>query len=433
MRRDNGIILGEDLTLNTDTRVTGLNNNVLVVGSTGFHKTRGVVMPNLAQMNSSYIITDPKGDLLKQFGNLFLENGYKVKVLDMINGKNSMHYNPFLYFRNNTDLEKLAHNIAHTVKSERDPYWHIAGEKMIKAALAYVNYFEENKSLAHVSYLVNGGVNNSRLAEARKRAVAEMAFKEEVSFESFENEKYVMRCIDEAMTVSGVSTTNSCIISTAINALHPYSNETAREINNGEDEMNLHDIPEEKTALFVTLSDTDSTMYSFANLFFTQCFDTLFDDARKYPGNTLPYPVTFVMDDFFSICDIPDFPRIISNCRSRNIRMMIIAQNEAQIEARYAKEASTVISNCATYIFTGCNDLEMALRISRRTNLPADEILSMPQSKQWVFVSGRQPYYINKFDIRKHPNYRRINDSNRYFDNAAFLNQIRGKVTEMVR
>ncbi len=439
----NNIILSasEFLTMNSRPAKwwTGRNKNVVVIGDSGSGKTRYNVKPNLMQMNSSYVVTDPKGTVLTECGKMLHDNGYKIKVLNTINFKKSMHYNPFVYIHSEKDILKLANTIIVNTKGEGDKagedFWVKAERLYYTALIAYIHFecLEEEKNFETLLALIDESQANET-DENYKNPV-------DLLFDDLAREKprcFAVRQYRKYKLAAG-KTAKSIMISCGAR-LAPFDIEEVRNLMS-HDELELDTLGDEKTALFVIMSDTDDTFNFIIAMMFTQLFNTLCEKADDFYGGRLPVHVRCLIDEFANIGEIPRFDKLIATIRSREISATIFLQAQSQLKTRYKEAADTIISNCNTRIFLGGTDKNTLKDMSEllgketidmynesksrgtsvshgqnyqksgRDLMSPDEIFRMDGRKCIVLLKGCYPFLSDKYDITKHPNYSRLMDA----------------------
>ena len=405
----NTMILANDQYYSLDCHKTQLNNNVLVVGSSGAGKTRSIVTPNLLQATGSYVISDPKGNLYKQYGNYLKRQGYIVKCLDFANPGRSIGYNPLEYIRNSQDIVKVAYmlvyNSKHTGARSVDPFWDEAGTLLLASLIGYVLEAYDNKkdwTLETVVKLLCAGKRTEGYMGGRKNKLQAMMDSHEYNYPGS------WACGEFAKADVAGDKTFNCILITLTAVLGSLGSMEVRKLF-GKDEVDISSVGRRKTALFVVVSDTDRSMDVFANLFFTQAMNELCRYAdEKCPNCALPVPVRFILDDFATNCRIAEFPRMIASIRSRKISTMLMIQSEAQLEDGYGADGKTIIGNCDTYIYLGGNDTATAAAIAERSDMPLQDILNMPVGYNWLFRRGQAPSFNRNFNLEAYLRARRI-------------------------
>ncbi len=460
---DNNILLTQTERLQLNGRPSSpnyaRNKNVLVVGGSGSGKTRFFVKPNLMQMNASVVVTDPKGTIIIEMGKL-LQRGvpkldgsgnivkdkkgktvyesYNIKVFNTIDFECSMHYNPFAYFEREEDILKFVTNLMTNTKGEGassgEDFWQKAEQLLYVSLISYIFLFapEEEQNIGLLLDLIDS-CETSEEDEDFKNAM-DLIFDE---IEAEDPENFALKEYKKFKLAAG-KTMKSILISCAAR-LAPFDIPRIREITSY-DEMGLDMIGEERTALFVIISDTDSTFNFLVSIMYAQLFDLLCDKALKVYHGELPIHVRFILDEFANIGKIPDFQKKISVIRSRNISASIILQSKSQLKAIYKDDMTTIIDNCDSYLFLGgsgketLKDLEeslgketidmMTTSVTKGTteshnmnysiighNLKTqDEIFVMPRTKCILMLSGVNPFYSDKFDITKHKRYKYLSD-----------------------
>ena len=382
------LILAQDQYYSLDCYETQLNNNVLVVGTSGAGKTRSIVSPNLLQATGSYIVTDPKGNLYNKYGDYLREQGYDVKKLDFTNPMDSAHYNPFRYIKDQQDIIKIAHALLNQRDMSNfrgDFFWDDASEILLQAVISYMveGEREEDRTLYKMMRLLD--ICNTG-TPTYGESTLEMKINRVYAYNS---QSFAMRQYNK-FKIGAERTVKSILIS-AYAKLGKYDSPALNEMMKTDD-VDLEGIGKRKTALFVVVSDTDRSLDGLVNIFFTQAMNVLCNYADKEcKDNMLPVPVRFIMDDFATNCAIVDFQKMIASIRSRGISVMLMIQAEAQLSAMYGPDAKTIIGNCDTYVYLGGNDIETAEQIAKRCNILTERILYMPIGTNWIFRRGQRP------------------------------------------
>lgn len=386
------MVIAEGCKYSLDDYATKVSNNVLIVGSVGCGKTRNIVSPNIYEAIGSYVITDPKGNLYKNFGDYLRSKGYDVKLLDFVNPEQSVKYNPFGYIKNTQDIFKISHAIVYSNKdatNSRDPYWEELSVCFLNALIGLL--YEKDKAetttdkcnIRNILGLLQDGVRkDEEFCDTRLTAI----FREH-------QHRYPDSWACKQFANCGFTPprTYECIRSTLVGRLNSF-NTVEFEIMLGANDFTFRDIVNKKTAVFVTVSDTDRSLDGIVNLFYTQAMNELcnYADTECY-DNRLPIPVRFILDDFATNCKINEFPRMISSFRSRAISVMLMIQAESQLTACYGDDAQTIISNCDTYAYLGGNDPKTQREVSERADRPFREIAFMPIGDCLVFRRGNKP------------------------------------------
>ena len=404
------LILGKGQYYSKDGIKTQLNNNVLVVGTSGAGKTRSIVMPNLLQADGSYVVSDPKGSLSKGMGPYLESLGYKVIRMDFIHPERSTRYNPLAHIRNTRDIQKLAHNIVYEMNigsgegkrgGSYDPFWDKASEMLITSILGYVMENDEipvnKKNLITVKEYIkkanrkdgNSVRSKSEMDELMYRHKLRMAAKGIESWAATRYDDYNCSPDKTHQTINITSISNFSMIDTL----------ETRKMVCGND-IYFEQIGNEPTVVFVEVCDSDRSMDFLVNLFYSQLMNALCDYADNYCENSrLPVPVQFILDDFATNARIDNFQNMIANIRSRGISAMIMVQSESQLKAGYDEDAKTIVDNCNSYVYMGGMDTELTKDISIRADKPSKYILNMPIGYSWIFRRGQEPVYCRNFDI----------------------------------
>ncbi len=373
---------------------TRLNNNVLVVGGSGTGKTRTIVTPNLHEAVGSYVISDPKGDLYKKYAGYLREKGYQTELVDFAHPEQSAHYNPLHNVRTTQDILKIASVLVNAkISVGVDPYWDSMTIILLSAIIAYMlETGYQPCNFSSVLKLVREGERMNDDCKSSKLADRFNALKKQnpdswacAQFENVNQTPYK---------------TYDTIRSTLAAKFASFDTQELQSMME-ENDIDFAAIGQEKTAVFVTVSDTDRSMDSLVNMFFTQTMQALCDYAdNACPNNRLPVPVRFILDDFATNCRIEEFPRMISSIRSRGISVMLMIQAESQLRQGYGHDGKTIISNCDTYVYLGGNDVETAQAVSVRCDKSLKQVLYMPVGSCWVFRRGSQPVYTKLLDAK---------------------------------
>ena len=427
------------------------NKNILVVGGSGSGKTRFFLKPNLMQMHSSYVVTDPKGTVLVECGKMLEKNEYDIKVLNTINFKKSMHYNPFAYLRSEKDILKLVQTIMANTKGEgeksTEDFW-CKAERLYYTALIGYLYYEAPEEEQNFETLL-AFIDASEVREEDEN------FKNAVDyiFEALEKEKpshFAVKQYRKYKLAAG-KTAKSILISCGAR-LAPFDIEELKNLMEY-DEMGLDTIGDKKTALFIIISDTDDTFNFVVAMMYTQLFNLLCDKADDVYGGRLPVHVRCLLDEFSNIGQIPKFEKLIATIRSREISASIILQAKSQLKAIYKDNADTITGNCDSELFLGGKEGTTIKELSEnlgketidlyntsetRSNqksfglnyqklgkelMSRDELKVMDGGKCILEIRGARPFYSDKFDITKHKNYKLLSDYNKKnaFDIEKYL------------
>lgn len=414
------------------------NKNVLVIGGSGSGKTRFYVKPNLMQMHSSYVVTDPKGTLVLECGKMLYENGYDIKILNTINFKKSMKYNPFAYLRSEKDILKLVQTIIANTKGDGEKagedFW-VKAEKLYYTALIGYIYYEAPEEEKNFKTLLDM-IDASEVREDDETYMNPI----DRLFEALEKKDpshFAVKQYKKYKLAAG-KTAKSILISCGAR-LAPFDIRELREIMS-EDELELDKIGDRKTALFVIISDTDDTFNFVVSIMYSQLFNLLCDKADDVYGGRLPVHVRCLLDEFANIGLIPKFEKLIATIRSREISASIILQAQSQLKAIYKDHADTIVGNCDSTLFLGGKEKTTVKELSEtlgketidlyntsetRSNqksfglnyqktgkelMSQDEITVMDGGKCIYQLRGVRPFLSDKLDITKHKNYKLLED-----------------------
>ncbi|AGU78194.1 VirD4-like conjugal transfer protein, CD1115 family [Streptococcus intermedius] len=427
------------------------NKNVLVIGGSGSGKTRFYVKPNLMQMHSSYCVTDPKGTIVIECGKMLEDNGYEIKILNTINFKKSMKYNPFAYIRSEKDILKLVQTIIANTKGEGEKagedFW-VKAEKLYYTALIGYIFYEaprEEKNFATLLDMIDASEvreDDETYMNPIDRLFEALEKKEPTHFAVKQYKKYKL---------AAGKTAKSILISCGAR-LAPFDIRELRDLMS-EDELELDTLGDRKTALFVIISDTDDTFNFVVSIMYSQLFNLLCDKADDVYGGRLPVHVRCLLDEFANIGLIPKFEKLIATIRSREISASIILQAQSQLKAIYKDNADTIVGNCDSTLFLGGKEKTTLKELSEtlgketidlyntsetRSNqksfglnyqktgkelMSQDEITVMDGSKCIFQLRGVRPFLSDKYDITKHKNYRLLEDYDKknLFDIESYM------------
>ena len=451
----NNILLTQTERLTMNGRPTNpkyaRNKNVLVIGGSGSGKTRFYVKPNLMQMHSSYCVTDPKGTIVLECGKMLEDNGYEIKILNTINFKKSMKYNPFAYIRSEKDILKLVQTIIANTKGEGEKagedFW-VKAEKLYYTALIGYIFYEapkEEKNFATLLDMIDASEvreDDETYMNPIDRLFEALEKKEPTHFAVKQYKKYKL---------AAGKTAKSILISCGAR-LAPFDIQELRDLMS-EDELELDTLGDRKTALFVIISDTDDTFNFVVSIMYSQLFNLLCDKADDVYGGRLPVHVRCLLDEFANIGLIPKFEKLIATIRSREISASIILQAQSQLKAIYKDNADTIVGNCDSTLFLGGKEKTTLKELSEtlgketidlyntsetRSNqksfglnyqktgkelMSQDEITVMDGSKCIFQLRGVRPFLSDKFDITKHKNYKLLEDYDKknLFDIESYM------------
>ena len=418
---------------------TARNKNVLVVGGSGSGKTRFFIKPNLMQLHSSYVVTDPKGSIAVECGKLMLRNGYKVKIFNSINFKKSHHYNPCAYIHSEKDILKLVTTLIANTKGDGksgDDFWQKAETLLYTALIGYIHYEapEEEQNFATLIEFINA--MEVREDDETFENNVDLAFKE---LAQREPNHFAVRQYKKYKLAAG-KTAKSINISCGAR-LAPFDIQELREITMY-DELELDTLGDRKTALFLIMSDTDSTFNFLISMIYSQLFNLLCEKADDVYGGRLPIHVRCLIDECANIGQIPNLEKLMATIRSREISACLVLQAQSQLKALYKDNADTIIGNCDSSIFLGgkepgtLKELNQALgketidtfntgesrgrEVSHSLNYQKlgkdlatiDELAVLDGGKCILQLRGVRPFLSDKYDITRHPNYKYLSDAN---------------------
>ena len=425
-------------------------NNIPLTGSRS-GKTRFFVKPSLMQMHSSYVVTDPKGELLLSCGQLLKRGGYKIKVLNTINFKKSMRYNPFAYIRSEKDILKLVNTIIMNTKGDGEKsgedFWTKSERLFYCALIGYIFYEapEEEKNFTTLLEMINA--SEAREDDPEFQSPVDLMFQR---LEEKDPEHFAVRQYKKFLLSAG-KTRSSILISCGAR-LAPFDIRELRELLE-KDEMELDAIGDRKMALFVIISDTDDTFNFVVSILYTQLFNLLCDKADDVYGGRLPVHVRCLLDEFANIGQIPKFEKLIATIRSREISASIILQSQSQLKAIYKDNADTITGNCDSFLFLGGKEKTTLKEVSEilgketidsfntsetrgrelshglnyqklgKELMTQDEIAVMDGGKCILQIRGVRSFFSDKYDITKHPNYKYLSDFDKKntFDTERYI------------
>lgn len=425
-------ILTQNVSVGLDGRKHRRNLNTLVCGGSGAGKTRFFAKPNLCQANSSYVVLDPKGELLRDTGNLLSGKGYDIKVLDLINMEKSHCYNPFVYLRSDNDIQRLVTNLFKNTtpkgSQSQDPFWDQAATMLLLALIFYLHYEAppEEQNFPMVMEMIRAGEVRED-DETYKSAL-------DILFERLEmrNPEHIALKYYRSYH-SGSGKTLKSIQITLISRLEKFNLESLASITQN-DELELWSIGEKKTAVFAIIPDNDSSFSFLVGMLYTQLFQQLYYQADVIHGGRLPVHVHFLMDEFANVALPDEFDKLLSTMRSREISVSIIIQNLAQLKALFEKQWESIVGNCDEFLYLGGNEQSTHEYVSKllgketidtntygqskgrngsystnwqlagRELMTPDEVRMLDNRYALLFIRGERPVEDLKFDILKHPN-----------------------------
>lgn len=424
-------ILTQNITLGLDGKIHQRNLNTIIVGGSGAGKTRNYCKPNICQANTSFFVLDPKGEILRDTGNLLKEKGYDIKVLDLINMEKSHCYNPFFYLKDDNDVQKLVTNLFKSttpkdaVKGE--PFWESAANMLLMALILYLKHEapEDEQNFAMVMELLRAG--NIEDEEDYAPSPLDILFSE---LEMDKPEHIALKYY--RLYHSGAAKTLKSIQITLASRLEKFNLDSLSSLT-ATDELDIPSMGEKKVALFAIIPDNDSSFNFLVSILYTQIFQQLFYLADHKYGGSLPIPVHFLMDEFSNVSLPDDFEKILSTMRSRGIFVSIILQNLSQLKALFEKQWESIIGNADTFLYLGGNEFSTHKHISEmlgketidtntygksqgrngsystnfqntgRELMTADEVRLLDNRYSILFIRGERPVIDLKYDLKRHP------------------------------
>lgn len=402
------MILGENVIYSTDCNETGLNNNVLVCGSSGCGKTMSISEPRLLEtFHSSLIATVTKRRIVNKYKPVFEQRGYRVEDLNFIvPTESNVAYDPLQYIGSYSDITFLAESIVKANpkkdKSDADPYWDQAAISLMAAEIAYIIMIKDEPTFTDVLGLhdrLDFRETDGQIATSLDRQFEYLAEKAPRCF--------AVSCWSSFRHLP--IKTASCVFGTLNTTLDTIFTPELRKMIAIEKKVDFKQLATQKTVLFISTSAVNPALHCFVNMFYAQAFKSLFEYAESLPSGRLPIPVHVLCDDFATGSKILNFPEYISIFREKQISATLLVQSESQLESIYGSEdATTIINNCDTYIYMGGMDLKTGRSISERLNTPLEEILYMPIGQEYVFRRGQKPIITSRHDIMKNEQYQQI-------------------------
>ena len=425
-------ILTQNVAIGLDGRKHRRNLNTLVCGGSGAGKTRFFAKPNLCQANSSYVVLDPKGELLVSTGKLLEAKGYSIRVLDLINMDRSHCYNPFVYLRDDNDIQRLVTNLFKNTtpkgSQSQDPFWDQAATMLLLALVFYLHYEAppEEQNFPMVMEMIRAG--DVREDDDTYKSALDILFErlemrnpEHIALKYYRNYH------------SGSGKTLKSIQITLISRLEKFNLDSLASITQN-DELELWSLGEQKTAIFAVIPDNDSSFNFLVGMLYTQLFQQLYHQADFIHGGRLPVPVHFLMDEFANVALPDEFDKLLSTMRSREISVSIIIQNLAQLKALFEKQWESIVGNCDEFLYLGGNEQSTHEYVSKllgketidtntygrskgrngsystnwqlagRELMTPDEVRMLDNRYALLFIRGERPLEDFKYDILKHPN-----------------------------
>ena len=433
-------LMTQNVSIGLNAKKHRRNLNTLVCGGSGAGKTRFYCKPNLMQANTSFVILDPKGEIVRDVGKLLEAKGYEIKVLDLISMKKSHCYNPFVYLRSDNDIQRLVTNLFKSTtpkgSQSNDPFWDTAASMLLLALVFYLHYEapEDEQNFAMVMEMLRAGAIEDE--EEPRPSPLDNLFSEL----EYENPEHIALKYYHSYHSGSAKTLKSIQITLAAR-LEKFNLESLAALTTT-DELELETLGEKKTALFALIPDNDTSFNFLVSLLYTQLFQQLFYSADHIHGGSLPIPVHFLMDEFANVSLPDDFDKILSVMRSRSVSVSIILQNLAQLKALFEKQWESIVGNCDEFLYLGGNEqsthkyvsellgkstidtntygkssgrsgnYSTNYQISGRELLTPDEVRMLDNQYAILFIRGERPVLDFKYDILKHPNVAMTADGN---------------------
>lgn len=425
-------LITQNVSIGLNAKKHRRNLNTLVCGGSGAGKTRFYCKPNLMQANTSFVVLDPKGEIVRDVGKLLEAKGYEIKVLDLISMEKSHCYNPFVYLRNDNDIQRLVTNLFKSTtpkgSQSNDPFWDTAASMLLLALVFYLHYEapEDEKNFAMVMEMLRAGAIEDE--EEPRPSPLDNLFSEL----EYENPEHIALKYYHSYHSGSAKTLKSIQITLAAR-LEKFNLESLASLTST-DELELETLGEKKTALFALIPDNDTSFNFLVSILYTQLFQQLFYSADHIHGGSLPIPVHFLMDEFANVSLPDDFDKILSVMRSRSVSVSIILQNLAQLKALFEKQWESIVGNCDEFLYLGGNEqsthkyvsellgkatidtntygkssgrsgnYSTNYQISGRELLTPDEVRLLDNQYAILFIRGERPVLDFKYDILKHPN-----------------------------
>ena len=433
-------LMTQNVSIGLDAKKHHRNLNTLVCGGSGAGKTRFYCKPNLMQANTSYVILDPKGEIVRDVGKLLEAKGYEIKVLDLISMEKSHCYNPFVYLQSDNDIQRLVTNLFKSTtpkgSQSNDPFWDTAASMLLLALVFYLHYEapEDEQNFAMVMEMLRAGAIEDE--EEPRPSPLDNLFSEL----EYENPEHIALKYYHSYHAGSAKTLKSIQITLAAR-LEKFNLESLAALTTT-DELELETLGEKKTALFALIPDNDTSFNFLVSILYTQLFQQLFYSADHIHGGSLPIPVHFLMDEFANVSLPDDFDKILSVMRSRSVSVSIILQNLAQLKALFEKQWESIVGNCDEFLYLGGNEqsthkyvsellgkstidtntygkssgrngnYSTNFQISGRELLTPDEVRMLDNQYAILFIRGERPVLDFKYDILKHPNVAMTADGN---------------------
>ena len=410
--------LGSDsrVHVTTDSRTTGCNNNYLIVGGSGSGKTESIAKPMIhSTVNSNLVVVCTKKEIIQYTVTDLKEKGYRTLLLNFVEPEKSPYgYDPLFYCQKNSDVRDLAHTIlvaAGHKGEEKDPFWSNSAENLIATVLDVIfsGQYDQGKSMDKALYLLDSlyytckedwniieGLDSEEVIAEKKRRYPLHILMEKVS-----KRKRQWNIVWETFINLPEVTGGGVAVSTQEPLNKIFTEEIRTLLSNGK-KLPFTELLQPKTAVIVYVSPVNRANYGFVSIFYQQLFKSLFEIAEKRDCGKLPYPVQIICDDFATGCKVPGFHELISIFREKRMGVTLLIQSESQLAAMYGEmNATTIINNCDTYVYLGGMDLTTCQNVSKRLNVPADEVLTMPRGMEYVFRCGQKPVKTERYSIQE--------------------------------
>ena len=409
-RKTDRVVLGDgkDCIFSSDTNVTGINNNVMVVGGSGSGKTVSIAEPFLLESNNRNIITSvTKRRIVKKYTPLLEDRGYKVWDLDFVHPENgNVSYDPLNYIKSYQDIIFIARAIVQanvdTNNKNLDPYWYESATSLFVAIISYILIEYDDPDFSDVLEMVD------KLSYSEKDGTIVTNY--DSDFELLQKYNPLNMASVNWMSFKRLPVrTAGCVFSFLNTALATVFTPELRKMFKMKNRVNFNDFTKEKSALFITSSPVNPSLNSFINMFYAHTFKELFEIGEMQDSGVLPIPIHFLADDFATGCPVPLFDQYISIFREKGISVTLLIQSESQLSSLYGYQSSTtIINNCDTYVYMGSNDLDTAKNISDRAGIMPEDCLSMKLGKQIIFRRGLKPIFCKRYNVFKNKKYQEI-------------------------
>ena len=418
----------------TDSRLTGCNNNYLIVGGSGSGKTEGIAKPMIhSTVNSNLVVVCTKKEIIQYTVSDLKEKGYRTLLLNLVEPEKSLYgYDPLFYCQNSVDVHDLAHTFMRATnhrESDNDPFWSNSAENLMATIMDVVRSgnYEKGKSMDKALYLLDylfySDSEDWKLIEAldteaeiaekkkRQRGPLDILIEKE---EKKKRQRYPLHILMEEKAkkkrqwnivwetfINLPEQTGSCVAASVQEPLNKVFTEEIRTLLRNEKKFTFAELLQPKTAVIVYVSPVNRANHAFVSIFYQQLFKNLFELAEKKDSGKLPYPVQVICDDFATGCKVPEFQELISIFREKRIGVTLLIQSESQLAAMYGdRNATTIINNCDTYVYLGGMDLKTCESISKRLNIPSYEVLNMPIGMEYVFRRGQEPIKMKRYSVQ---------------------------------